>query len=103
MGGFVSWACHDDGNPKDILVEVGFFDVSGLEGNGFILFEGGYSGRLAIYERTGIEHRWDWGEDEQHMYAFVIKADGTGLYYDMSGVAAGESTKAKDVFVCKKR
>ena len=69
---------------------------------GFVLFDGGYSGDWAFYQRKGIEHRWDWGDDGP-TYAFVIKADGTGLYYDFSNVPEGEETTAKQVCKCYQR
>ncbi len=69
---------------------------------GFILSDGGYSGAHTYYRRTGLEHRWDWCPNETN-YVFVIKPDGTGLYYDFSSVPYGESTKASDVFQCYRR
>ena len=99
---FKSWYCKDYVNGGKILVEVGFFGDPYLEGIGFILYEGGYYGEITNYHRTGIEHRWDWGPHDND-YTFLIKPDGTGLYYDFSTVAPGEKTKAKDVYKCHQR
>ncbi len=102
VGGFVSWTCQDFVNRGDIVVEVGYFVDQSLEEGGFILFDGGHSGEFAVHERTGLEHRWDWVDDEA-VYAFVINTDGSGLYYDFSNVPDGEETKPKAVYICKKR
>ena len=102
VGGFVSWFCYDYINEK-LSLEVGTFGDPKLEGLGYILYDGGYIGELTSYRRTGIEHRWDWGGPNGSTYAFVIKSDGTGLYYDFSNVKPGESTRARDVFKCYRR
>ena len=101
-GGFVSWVCEDFVYGGRILVEVGFFGDPSFEGLGFILYDGGYSGELTYYRRTGLEHRWDWGPNEND-YAFVIQTDGTGLYYDLSTVPTGKSAKANNVYQCHRR
>ena len=102
VGGFISWYCKDFVDAGRILVEVGFFGDPSLEGLGFILYDGGYSGERTYYRRTGLEHRWDWGPNETN-YAFVIQPDGTGLYYDFSSVPYGESTKVSEVYQCYRR
>jgi hypothetical protein len=101
-GGFISWYCNDFINGGRVLVEVGFFGDPNLEGIGFILYDGGYTGELTNYGRTGLEHRWDWGPHGSD-YAFVIQTDGTGLYYDFSAVPKGQTTKASEVYKCYKR
>ena len=102
VGGFISWYCKDyvDGGP--VLVEVGFFKNEKLKGIGFILYDGGYKGEMTHYERIGLEHRWDWGPNEND-YSFVIKTDGTGLYYDFSSAKKGESIKAREIYKCYQR
>lgn len=102
VGGFISWYCQDFIDGGRVLVEVGFFGGRKLEGLGFILYDGGYSGEYTNYQRTGIEHRWDWGPNEND-YAFVIKPDGTGLYYDFSSVPKGKTINASDVYQCHRR
>ncbi len=69
---------------------------------GFILFDGGYTGRTTLYQRKGLDHRWDWGPNATD-YTFVIKPDGTGLYYDFSTVTEGESTKPSAIYKCYQR
>jgi len=94
---FSSWACRDYSDGGRILIEPGFFNVPESISAGFVLFDGGDSGTFAIYQRQGINHRWDWGDD----FSFIIKPDGTGLYYDFKG--AKKSSKADDLFKCKPR
>ena len=101
IGGFTSWYCLDFVyEEKGILLELGYFNDSELAGMGFILYDGGYTGELTSYQRNGTDHRWDWGADLQ--YSFIIKPDGTGLYYDFTN-AKGESIKARGVYKCYKR
>ncbi|ADK81925.1 hypothetical protein [Sediminispirochaeta smaragdinae] len=102
VGGFISWYGQDFIEAGPIIVEVGFFGDPNLEGLGFILYDGGFTGELTYYRRTGLEHRWDWGPNETD-YAFVIQTDGTGLYYDFTKVKKGKSTTASAVYICHKR
>ena len=56
----------------------------------------------ARFRVTGLERRWDFGYHEHrdaYLYAFVIKLDGTGLYYDFSTSSDG-TAKASDLFKC---
>lgn len=99
VGGFTSWICTDSIDGTKILLEVGLFGDPMYDGLGFILFDGGYSGEFTYYERAGIEHRWDWGSKE-NKYAFVIKPDGTGLYYKFMGE---KTAKASSVYKCYQR
>jgi len=98
-GKFVSWRCEDFINSSGTLVEVGTFTNTLYSGLGFILYDGGNSGESTHYGRKGLNHRWDWGPNGAD-YAFIIKPDGTGLYYDFSSVPSGEQVKAKDVYKC---
>jgi len=102
VGGLISWYCRDYINEGRILLEVGKFGDPNLEGLGFILYDGGYTGEFTLYRRTGIQHRWDWGPNGND-YAFVIKPDGTGLYYDFSTVTGGEGINASEVYQCYQR
>ena len=105
VGGFISWLCYaySDRDEKKLLLEVGTFGVQELNMLGYVLYDGGYTGEFTLYQRNGLEHRWDWGGTNGTNYSFVIKSDGTGLYYDFTNVKIGESTKARDVFRCRKR
>ena len=98
---FVSWRCGDFVNNYGTLVEVGTFTHSKVSGLGFILYDGGYSGEHTKDTRKGINHRWDWGPNGSE-FAFIIKPDGTGLFYDFSYTPSGEQIKANDVYKCYK-
>ena len=101
-GRFASWYCYDRVNLETlgkgpIRLEVGLFGNPSFSDVGFLLYDGGYSGALAVYRRDGLEHRWDWGP-KGNEYAFVIKTDGTGLYFDFT---VDEKTKPREIYSCK--
>ncbi len=100
LGKFTSWRCKDYYTQNtDTLVEVGTFADSDLEGSGFILYDGSYSGESTSYQRRGINHRWNWGPDGS-VYTFIIKPDGTGFFYDFSSVPEGERVKPDTLYKC---
>jgi hypothetical protein len=98
VGQFDSWKCKDSIYDSETLVEVGI--LTEHEGIGFVLYDGGDSGDVTNYERKGINHRWDWGNDDRFNFAFVVEADGTGRFYDFSNLKAGESKGANASFKC---
>lgn len=97
--GFTAWYCVDYVYGISVLVEVGYFYKNGSQ-YGFILYDGGYIGELTYFSRDGLNYRWDWGEKFQ--YSFIIKPDGTGLYYDFSTSKDGIS-KPRDIYKAYKR
>ena len=99
---FVTWQCTDYVNPSSTLVEVGKLQGNQIKDIGFILYDGDNTGDLTLYHRKGLNHRWDWNSSEGS-YTFIIKPDGTGLFYDFSAIPKGESKKADDVYMCKKK
>ncbi len=104
LGGFISWGCGDYGYVPGIsatLVEIGRFEAASHLDYGFILYDGSSSGELTSYRRKGVNHRWDWGPNGE--FAFVLKTNGTGLFYDFSNVEQGETTSANDVYECSRR
>lgn len=101
---FISWTCYDFINTETlgkgpIRLEVGFFGKEKYSGLGFLLYDGGYSGVLTSHNRNGLEHRWNWGQ-EGNEYSFIIKTDGTGLYYDFT---TAKETKPRELYGCKKQ
>ncbi|MBP6528384.1 MAG: hypothetical protein KA235_09070 [Prevotella sp.] len=102
IGEFDSWKCMDflGLSPQKILIEAGRFLNPKLDKEGFVLYDGSNSGEITLYKRAGLNHRWDWGKNAE--YAFTIKPDGTGLYYDFSGIPKGETTKASQIYKCSK-
>lgn len=98
--GFTSWKCQDSIYGGKTLAEFGYFSINGTT-FGFVLYNGGNEGEATSYKRTGLNLRWDWGENGQ--YSFVLKPDNTGLYYDFTGVPAGESTEPKSIYKAYKR
>ena len=56
----------------------------------------------ASFRIAGLNRRWNFGYDESedgYPYAFVIKPDGTGLYYDFSTTSDGTASP-RDFFEC---
>ena len=102
VGRLISWYCKDYVREGQILVEVGFFEKADCSSVGFVLYDGGNTGDFTYYERQGLEHHWSWGENYSQ-YRFVIKQDGTGLYYDFTGVEKGTAVKPKAVYKAYKR
>jgi hypothetical protein len=102
LGGISSWQCTDNEYTSKVLVELGYFNGEEYSDIGFILYDGTNTGDETNYRRNGLDHRWDWG-DEDSNFSFVIQTDGTGLYYDFTGVPTGEKISAKDVYHCWKR
>jgi hypothetical protein len=107
VGGFISWWGNDFIHGGRILVEVGFFGGRKLEGKGFLLFDGGYTGIFTTYHRDGINHRWNWGthkyDSSAYAYAFIIKPNNTGHYVDFSSVKPGTTIETTQLFKCYKR
>lgn len=98
--GFTSWECEDFIYGGKTLAEFGYFSINGTV-YGFVLYNGGNEGEFTYYKRAGLNLRWDWGENGQ--YSFVLEPDNTGLYYDFTGVPAGEFTKPKSTYKAYKR
>ena len=119
---FISWKCRDYSSGGKTLVEVGkvlipedymhsdeykemddatkeqLDEIAGMLG--FILYDGTNTGDGASYKRRGLNHRWDWGSEGK--YSFIIKPDGTGLFYDFSTVDNGVKKNADDVYRCSR-
>jgi len=102
LGKFTSWLCNGDDSDQGTLIEVGMFSNADLNGAGFMLYDSGDTGRLTKYRREGINSRWDWGPTGVD-YAFIIKPDGTGFYYDFSSTVEGVPVTSKDVYECKNK
>ncbi len=104
FGGINTWKCKDFVNGGSTLVELGNFKSPDMEGIGFVLYDGKNRGDETVYRREGLNHRWDWGldkSDNSYNYSFVIKSDGTGLFYNFSKSSSGNTVKADDVFMCR--
>lgn len=103
-GGFNSWYCYDLVNLETlgkgpIRLELGLFGDPMFSSIGYLLYDGGYSGQMTVYQRDGLEHRWDWGP-KGNEYAFIIKTDGTGLYFDFT---VEKQTEPRQFYSCKKQ
>ena len=101
-GPFESWVGKDYYDGWKVRVEVGVFDKPEFSNYGFILYDGTNEGDLTMYERRGVNKRWNWGENDDN-FSFVIKPDGKGLFYDFSTADEDGMAKADEVYKCHKR
>ena len=70
---------------------------------GFVLYDGTNTGDSVLYQRDGLNRRWDWGTAGSS-YSFIIETDGRGLYYDFSTADDdGIKSKADNVYKCSRR
>lgn len=108
---YTLWGCREYSGDKRLVLELVKIEIPDnetpkeLQGTyvGLILFDDREDYAGGMYRREGINHRWDWGEGKgKGDYTFIIKPDGTGLYYDFTNVKQGGITKSKDYFKCEK-
>ena len=61
------------------------------------------------FQVRGLERRWDWclGADDRYDCAFVLEADGTGLYFNFDSAAPDSDgvrrTKPSEIYQCMRR
>jgi hypothetical protein len=93
------WECRDfsAANWKSILVRATV--DSGREAGTIAVAGVSYS---TTFHVAGFDRRWDFGpKTNPALYAFVIKPDGTGLYYDFE--TGEQQTRAAMVMNCRQR
>lgn len=100
--GFTSWYCVDFVYGKKLGLEFGYYSIDG-DVFGFVLYDNEDVGEITIYNKLGLEHRWDWTGPYGGSYSFVITPEGYGRYYDFTNVPYGESTKPRDVYKVRRR
>ncbi len=100
--GFTSWYCVDSIYGGKLGLEFGYYSIDG-DVFGFVLYDNEDVGESTIYNKLGLEHRWDWTGPYGGSYSFVISPEGYGRYYDFTNVPVGESTKPRDVYRVRKR
>ena len=90
FGGVERWFAVDKYNSDGkVRFQVGYFkDEPNI---GFVLYEGGVQGELAIVYRDGLNLRWDWSN-----YAIVVESNGTAFYYDFKYQKT--NVKPRDLF-----
>ena len=58
----------------------------------------------ALYSVSGLSREWAFGRgfgSENFSYAFIIHPDGTGVYYDFTGLKEGEKTTPRGLYQCE--
>ncbi len=93
------WRCFDfwDSNKETVLVKLTRAKKNGEDlGYGEVSVAG--VNHRARFQVSGINRRWDFGDGGD--YAFIIKPDGSGGYYDFSNVKYGDETGPRQFFNC---
>ena len=101
------WDCFDfaDLQKETVLVNLNALKCPEEEsGVGWVTL----SGRKGLeqsgsFKIEGLEYRLLFGDGESEYYLFVVKADGTGLYYDFSKIEEDGSAKPSQIFQCVDR
>ncbi len=92
------WRCFDLSDYYKVTVLV---ELSRVTGDSKALGTGEVSVAGITYKASfkvvGFNRRWDFGEFE---YAFTIKPDGTGNYYDFSDVKDGGEIGPSQTYSC---
>ena len=97
------WMCYAENDDSKIEPALILFYAKSKHGEEFALVQAAGAEHPASFKVAGIHRRWDFGYDESegsYLYAFIIKTDGTGLYYDFSFSSRGRA-RASDVFACE--
>ena len=95
-----TWECRDymESGWNNIIV-VATIDEDRTTGS----IEVAGTTQETIYHVEGFNRRWDFGREKGggYSYSFLIKPDGTGLYYDFT--RADTAVKASMVMECRQR
>jgi len=93
----VAWSCYDIYDYyKSNMSLVAWYTP---EDDEYGVIELGSDDRFrARHSRPGVQHKWSWG-----MYQVIIGADGTGYYYDFSGIKSfDEEVSPSEIYNCVK-
>ncbi|SHM70189.1 hypothetical protein [Fibrobacter sp. UWB7] len=98
FGGVERWYAIDKyGGSSKVRFQVGYFRDEPYFG--FVLYEGGTQGKIAVCYREGLDLRWDWIDKGTNvmMHSIVInKAGEKGYYYEFS--SEGEKVLPRETF-----
>ena len=97
------WMCYAQNDENKIEPPVVLVYTKNNRGEEFALVQAAGVELPASFRVAGINRRWDFGYDESkgsYLYAFIIRTDGTGLYYDFSFSSRGRA-RASDGFACE--
>lgn len=97
-----TWRCFGlfDHNKATALFSLIRMGIGGKDIIGEVSVAG--TTHMAQFQVAGLDRRWDWGCDEETgcRYAFGIRPDGTGKFYDFS-VSDDGRAKPSQVFECQ--
>ena len=91
------WDCYAYGYGGKYLLTIGYIPELKKDGYalGKLFLKDAESPIDTIYELKGVQHHWVWGD-----FKITIESDGTGRFYDFTGVAAGVETLNKETYEC---
>ena len=98
------WGCRDyvsSYNARPLIYVGKHHERTSL---GYVMLASDSSPTLATYEKQGLEHRWNWGLDDDqksYQYSFNIKPDGVGAYYNFAMADENGTAKPQDLYKCK--
>jgi len=97
-----TWYCFKlfDRNKATAPVTLFRMRIGGKDFMGEVLVAG--TAHIAQFQVAGLNRRWDWGCDEKTgcRYAFSVRPDDTGAFYDFS-VSDDGRAKPSQVFECQ--
>ena len=94
------WRCFDESDflKKTVLITLQRITVDGkTHGIGRVSVAG--ITYTASFKVIGFDRRWNFGE--VYEYTFIIKPDGSGLYYDFSDIEVGGKTSPNQFYACE--
>ena len=102
------WNCYapSDENKQKVIIYLYWHQLPGEKhglGIGAVEFSNsGAAGHTAMFELLGLNRRWRFGVSDAgdaFQYSFVIRPDGTGLYYDFTTSKDGSALPSQ-VYDC---
>jgi hypothetical protein len=91
------WDCHEYGYGGKYLLTIGYIPELKKDGYalGKLFLKDAESPIDTIYELKGVQHHWVWGD-----FKITIESDGTGRFYDFTGVEEGIKVNNKETYEC---
>jgi hypothetical protein len=100
------WDCHEYGYGGKYLLTIGYIPELKVEGfyEGKLFLKDATAPIDILYSRQGVQHRFVWVDDSisglEQSYQISIESDGTGRFYDFTGVEEGIKVNNKETYEC---
>jgi len=96
--GYVRWLEFNEIDKKKFISRLKIDDNDNMSEIGILFLSNSKSAIYSDYFLRGVKHSWSWDD-----YAITIKPDGTGNYYDFTGVIEGGKIESSDSYKCIER